>query len=188
MLQWISDDHSDFFFVEPICHLEDARLSTADWSGNRHGKVWKFCKVYDMATAWWVFLPHPVLCTTQLMHHYFPGLHLKMALYPIFGPLCGPRAHLLSMFHVYYSYCFYLLISPCLSTILDYMFDSSASPPNGCVTLYVHDSRPQCARDNSKRDGHYTLTCSTYLLCSTLFLSHGRRVSLTYKHSYIAQM
>ena len=58
------------------------------------------------------FLPHPVSCTAQLMHHYFPGLRLETAPYPIFGPLCGPRAHLLSMFHVYYSYVFYLLISP----------------------------------------------------------------------------
>ena len=33
----------------------------------------------------------------------------------------------------------------CLSTILDYIIDSSASPPNGRVTLRVHDPYPQCA-------------------------------------------
>ena len=60
------------------------------------------------------FLPHPVSCTAQLMHHYFPGLRLETAPHPIFGPLRGPRARLLSMFHVYYSYSFYLLISPVL--------------------------------------------------------------------------
>lgn len=69
------------------------------------------------------------------MHHYFLGLHLETAPHPIFGPLRGPRAHLQYMFHVYYSYSFYLLISLCLSTILDYRIDSAMSPPNGRVTL-----------------------------------------------------
>ena len=61
-----------------------------------------------------VFLPHSVSCTAQLMHHYFLRLCLETAPYPIFGPLRGPRAHLLSIFHVYYSYFFYLPISPVL--------------------------------------------------------------------------
>src|SRR6267154_3546363 len=40
--------------------------------------------------------------TAHLMHHRIPGLRLETAPYPIFGPPCGLRAHLLynPSFHV----------------------------------------------------------------------------------------
>jgi hypothetical protein len=126
------------------------------------------------------------------MHHNFPGLRLETAPHPIFGPLRGPRAHLRYMFHVYYSYPFYLLISPCLSTILDYRIDSAASPLNGRVTFQVHDLWPQmCTRLTFTIANATAITPSranAYLLCSTSFLSHGRRVSLTYSNSYITRV
>jgi hypothetical protein len=55
---------------------------------------------------WWI-LPHQSLCITHLMHYCSPGLYLEMALYPIFGPPRGLRAHLL-----------YNLFIPCLSMII----------------------------------------------------------------------
>ena len=94
---------------------------------------------------------------------------------PNFGSLCGPRAHLLSMLHVYYFYPFCLHISLCLSTILDYTIDSSASPPIGRVTLQVHDPYPQCACDIypqwQMRWSLHPHVPLSILLCLTLYLS-----------------
>ena len=137
--------------------------------------------------SWWFF------AASSLMHHTANAPLLPEASSGN-GPISNfwtPLWALCSLtIHVPCLLFLFLLSSyfPCLSTILDYRFDSSASPPNKCVTLYVHNSQPQCARNNSKHDGHYTLMCSAYLLCSTLFLSYRRHVSLTYKHSYIAQI
>ena len=93
-----------------------------------------------------------IFATSRLVHRTAdaplrPGAPSGMVRYPIFGFLCGPCAHLLSMFHVYCFYLSFILLFLCLTMILDYMTDSSASTPNGRMILQVHNPRPKCAHN-----------------------------------------
>ena len=82
------------------------------------------------------------------MHRCTPVLRPEMAPYPIFGPLVGlvptyctvlPSIHV-SLLFFSASHC--ALVSPYLSTILCYRFDSRTFPPNGHVTPQVHKLGP----------------------------------------------
>jgi hypothetical protein len=89
------------------------------------------------------FLLYRGLCTAHLVHHRIPGLHLETAPYPIFGPPVGFMLTYctLAVFHVsslILPFFPIMSLSPCLSMILYYTFDSCMSPPNGHVTSSVH--------------------------------------------------
>lgn len=95
---------------------------------------------------WWNFAMLRFMHCTP--HHHILGLHLKMAPYPIFGPLRALHAHLLYALHsCSTSILFHPLLFPCshsISTILYYTIDSHTSPPNGHVTLWCTTPLQSC--------------------------------------------